>query len=231
MKKFAAAVALLGLSACANPYVGTPYSAPATPVTSVAIVDDSLPENAVAYEVASTMSNFGLIGALINAGVEGSRKNRVNEALDSVEYTPEENFEQFLVAALAENEIEATVLEGPAREKREFLREYPEAGEGRQALIDFSVTSFGYVNAGNQVWRPTVLADVKMVDALTGKMIMENRIAYNVVNAQTGVITIAPNPKYVFANREEMVTQPEMLAEGIDDALKVVAETAVRLMR
>ena len=37
MKKSVAAIALLGLSACAKPYVGTPYTAPAAPVTSVAI--------------------------------------------------------------------------------------------------------------------------------------------------------------------------------------------------
>lgn len=231
MKHYVAAAALLGLSACAKPYVGMPYAAPAEPVTSVAIVDDTLPDAAVAFEAASTMSNFGLIGALIDAGVQGSRKSRVNEALDSVNHTPEANFEQFLIDALAEKEIAAVVLEGEDREKRAFLKSYPTAPEGTQALIDFNVTSFGYVNAGNQMWRPTVMADIKMIDALTGKAIMENRIAYNAVNAQAGVVTISPNPDYVFHNREDMISQPELLAEGIDDALKQVAETAVRLMQ
>ncbi|MEH6723697.1 MAG: hypothetical protein V7686_09275, partial [Qipengyuania sp.] len=74
-------------------------------------------------------------------------------------------------------------------------------------------------------------ADVKMVDALTGKTLMENRIVYNGVDAQAGVVTIAANPAYVFENREDMITQPERLAAGIDDALRRVADTAVRLMR
>jgi hypothetical protein len=45
------------------------------------------------------------------------------------------------------------------------------------------------------------------------------------------VVTIAANPAYVFENREDMITQPERLAAGIDDALRRVADTAVRLMR
>ena len=231
MKKPFAALGLLSLGACASPYVGTPYTAPAVQVTSVAIVDDTLADDAVAYEAASTMGNFGLIGGLIDAGVQASRKDRVNDALESVNHTPEANFEAFLIEALAEANIEAAMLEGPDREKRKFLESYPTAPAGVQALIDFNVTTYGYVNAGNQMWRPTVAADVKMIDAGTGKTLMENRIVYNAVDAQAGVVTIAPNPDYVFQNREDMISQPERLAEGIDVALKEVANTAVRLMR
>ena len=197
----------------------------------IAIVDDTLPEEAVAHEAASTMGNFGLIGGLIDAGVQASRRDRVNEALDSVNHTPEANFESYLVSSLAQSGIAAVMLAGPDREKRELLSDYPGAPQGTQALVDFNVTAYGYVNAGNQNWRPTVSADVKMVDALTGKTLMENRIVYNGVDAQAGVVTIAANPAYVFENREDMITQPERLAPGIDDALRRVADTAVRLMR
>lgn len=231
MKKSVAAIALLGLSACAKPYVGVPYTASATPVTNVVIIDDTLPADAIAYEAASTMSNFGLIGALVDAGVQSSRKSRVNDALESVNHTPEENFEAYLVQALAEANISAAMLEGQDREKRAFLASYPAAPQGAHALIDFNVTSFGYVNSGNQLWRPIVSADVKMIDALTGKTMMENRIVYNAVDPQAGIVTISPNPDYAFQNREDMISQPERLAEGIDDALKQVAQTAVRLMR
>lgn len=231
MKKLFAALPLLALCACAKPYAGVPYAAPAAPMTSVGLVDDSLPEEVVAYEAASTMSNFGLIGALIDAGVQASRKDRVNDALEGIGYKPEETFETYLGQAMARNGVQTMVIESGTREKRKFLPKYPAAPAGVQALVDVNVVGFGYSNAGNQMWRPTVLADVRMVNAATGKTMMENRIAYNVVDSQAGVVTIAPNSEFAFQNREDMVTQPERLAAGLDDALRQVADAAVRLMR
>lgn len=231
MKVLVAAVALLSLNACASRYVGTPFAAPENPISSVGVVDDALPDSAIAAEAASTLGNFGLIGALIDAGVQSSRKSRVNDALETVEYDAEANFEKFLIDALAEKNIQATMVGSEDRGKREFLEEYPAAPEGAQALLDFSVDAYGYANAGNKLWRPHVTANVKLVDAVTGETLMENRIVYNPINPQAGVVTIAPDFDYVFQNREDMVTQPERLAEGIDVALKEVVATSLRLMQ
>lgn len=231
MKTFFAALPLLALGACASSYVGTPYAAPPMPLTSVGLMSDALPEDAVAAEAASTMGNFGLLGALVDAGVQSSRKSRVNDALDGIGYQPEPRFEQYMKDALASNNVSMVLVDGGTRQKREFLPSYPTAPAGLQALVDINVQAYGYINAGNKLWRPTVLADVRMVDAVSGKTLMENRIAYNAVNAQAGVITLAPNTEYSFQNREDMVTHPERLAEGINDALRQVAEAAVKLMR
>lgn len=231
MKKSFAALPLLALCACAKPYAGVPYAAPAAPITSVGLVDDSLPEEVVAYEAASTMGNFGLIGALIDAGVQASRKDRVNDALEGINYQAEPRFEAYVAQALSSKGMSVAVVDSGTRDKRKFLDNYPRAADGTQAYLDVNVMHYGYSNAGNQMWRPTVYADVRMVDALTGKTLMENRIAYNVIGAQAGVVVIPANPQYVFANREDMVSQPERLAEGIDDALRQVADAAVRMMR
>nr|WP_137678658.1 hypothetical protein [Parerythrobacter lutipelagi] len=230
MKKTFVLLAALSLGACANPYVATPYTAPAGGLTSVGIADDSIPEDAIAGEAASTMSNFGLLGALVDAGVQASRKSRVNEALDSVNYQPEEMFEAYLIEAFKKKNINAMLLAGPDREKREFLTDYQDAN-GAQAVLDFNVTEHGYINAGNQLWRPAVAADVRLVDAVSGKTLMENRIVLNPIVVQEGTITLSPNPDYVFQNREDMISQPERLAAGIDDALMKVADAAVNLLQ
>ena len=230
MKRIFAALAPFGLVACASPYAGVPYAPPATRVEKVALAADPLPEKVIAYEAASVAGNFGLIGALVDAGVQASRKDRVNDALESINYAPEPRFEQYLTEALAQQRIQLAVSKGPNREKRKFLAAYSGA-DGAQAYLDFNVTSFGYLNAGSQMWRPVVTADVRLVDANTKKTLMENRIFYNPITPQDGVITISPNPEYQFRNREDMVTQPEKLAAGIDDALRQVADTAVKLLR
>lgn len=230
MKKTFVALSALMVAACAKPYVGIPYTAPAEPLDTIGIVDDSLGEEAGAREAASALGNFGLIGALISEVDQNNRKNKVNDALRSVDYTAETNFEGFLVAQLAERGVSAAVIESGEREKRKFLEEYPAAPEGVQALLDVAITYYGYTNAGGTMWRPTVAADVRLVDAIDGSTLLENKVLYNGVGAQEGVITISPNPDYAYGNRDEMVADPERLAEGIDVALKEVAATIVRLM-
>ncbi|WP_133303938.1 hypothetical protein [Aurantiacibacter aquimixticola] len=231
LKLLVAVGAMASLSACASTYVGTPYTAPDVPVTRVAVADDALPENVIARQAASTMSNFGLIGGLIDAGVQASRKDAVNEALDTIGYTPEETLEALIVERFAGTGVTASVVEGPDREKREFLVEYPVGPAGTQAHFDLVIQQFGYMQAGGNAWRPAVLADVRMVDATTGATLLENRIALNWVDSPAGVIALSPNPAYAFANREDMVTNPQLLAEGIDDALATVVDAAIGLIR
>ena len=226
-----ASVAMLALAACQSTYVGKPYVAPEAGLSNVAIADDSLPADVIAYQAGSTMSNFGLLGAMIDAGVQSSRKGAINEALESIEYEPEAAFEAYVIEALGRQGVEAAVIEGPDREKREFLVDYPEAGEDVQAYLDIVVVSYGYMQAGGNAWRPAAAADVRLVDRATGKTIMENRIYNNIVGATAGVITISPNPEYTFQNREDMTTNPERLADGIDDALRAIVDGAVGLLR
>lgn len=226
-----ACVASTLLGACAKPYVGTPFTPQSAPLTVVALADDSVPESVIAYQAGSTMSNFGLLGALIDAGVQSSRKGAVNEALEGISYDPENMVEQYLIDTLGQQNITAAVVDGPNREKREFLVSYPAASAETQANLDFVVTSFGYMQAGGNAWRPAVTADVRLTGVTDGKTLMENRIAYNIPNTQAGVITVSPNPDYVFANREDMVSNPERLADGLNDALRKVVEVAAGLLR
>ena len=221
----------LTVAACAKPYVGVPYTAPVEPITSVGILDDSLADEAEAREAASVLGNFGLIGALISEVDQTNRKNKVNEALRTVDYQAEENFEKFLVEELGEAGVTAMVVKGPDRNKRKFVEDYPKAPAGVQALLDMNVMYYGYANPGGTTWRPTVYADVRMIDALSGKVLLENRIAYNPIGVEEGIITLSPNPAYAFDSRDQMAEDPALLAEGLDVALREVARTAVRLMR
>jgi hypothetical protein len=232
MKKLIVSAMLAAtLSGCASRYAATPYLAPAQPVQAVALAQDIAPAEASAFEVASVGSNFGLLGALIDAGVQGSRKDRVNEALTGVQFDAEKEMQSFLADALQGKNLRVTMLNGEDRKKREFLLKYPQNGDA-QAILDVVVLNYGYISAGSgQPWRPTILADVQMVDASGKQTLLKNRIGYNVVNPQQGIITLYPDPQYVFSGREEMVTNPEKLAEGLRVALKAVATESVKLIQ
>ncbi len=229
--RFAAVAMAASLSACTSTYVGKPYAAGPEPITRIAIADDSLPEGVSAVEVASIGSNFGLIGALISAGVENSRENAIEQALATVSFDAEADLERALIDAFQANGVESAVSSGSKRTKRTFLVDYPGA-QGAQAHLDLVATHYGYVSAGHgQPWRPMADVQVRLVSTDGKKVLLENRIAYNVMNAPNGVITIAPDPQFTFNNREEMKNNPDRLANGLRSAFKQVASTAAGLLR
>ncbi|QIG79571.1 hypothetical protein [Stakelama tenebrarum] len=229
---FIAAALAATLGACSNSYVATPYTGSAQPITKVAISDHSTPEEIAAFESASVGSNFGLIGALIDAGVQDSREDALDAALATVDFDAEADMETALVSAFAEKGVSAAVVENGNREKGKFLVRVPDQTGEAQVFLDIVVTHWGYAASGSgKKWRPSVYASVRLLSLPDHKTLMENRIAYNVLGAPRGVVTLAPNPEYAFENRDEMKSDPERLAEGLRDAMHRVAETAVGLLQ
>jgi hypothetical protein len=72
---------------------------------------------------------------------------------------------------------------------------------------------------------------VRLVSASDRRVLLENRIAYNTMRPPRGVITLTPNPEFVFNSREEMVADPERLANGVRDAMQQIAATAANLIQ
>ena len=224
-------VAILSLGACVSPYIATPYDRSTANVSSVAVVDDALEPEAMAYEVASTGANFGLIGALIDAGIQESRKDAVNNALRGVQFDAEGVVEARLATAMRGQGYSVTQLTGP-RAKRDFLVTYPSAEGGTDAYLDLVVTNYGYMSSGaGQPFRPTVYAKVRLMRASDNGLLMENTILYNPIGPTEGMITLSPNPEYAFQHREGLLADPARLAAGLEDALNQVADTAAQLLR
>jgi hypothetical protein len=229
-KKLLVVAAAMLVTACASPYVATPYDRASANITSIAMVDDALPEKPLAYEVASVGSNFGLIGALVDAGIQAERQNAVHNALEGIDFNAESRLEAHLSQVLQADGYTVAVLPEQARAKREFLGTYPDAG-GAQAYLDVVVNGYGYLSSGaGQPFRPYVLAKVKLVRVSDGAKLMENIIVSNPLGAEEGVVTLPPNPEYAFNNRSELLADPNRLAAGIEDALFNVANTAARLL-
>lgn len=231
-RKLAGLVAALSLGACASPYVATPYDRAAAGVTGIALVEDSLPEKAIAYEVASVGSNFGLIGALIDTGIQLERQDAVNDALAGIQFDAEGELETRVISALSAEGYRVAPLPGDARKKHDWLESYPAAPAGTDAYLDIAIIHYGYMSSGaGQPFRPTVGAKVKLVKVSDGSTLMENQIVYNPLNTVQGIVTIAPNPDYAFRNRSDLLADPARLAAGIEDALNQVADTATQLLR
>jgi hypothetical protein len=232
LKNLIGLVLAAGLGACASAYVGTPYERASTNIHRIAIADDSVPPKLTAWEVASAGSNFGLIGALVDAGIQGDREHEMTAALTSIGFDAEAALEQRLIATLGTEGYEAAVLPGSEREHRVFLTAYSGAPDGTDAYLDVVVTNYGYISAGvGQPWRPTAQALVRLVRASDNTTLMENQIVYNAMYVQQGVITITANPQFAFQNRDAMTADPQMLAAGLEDAFNQIADTAAHLLQ
>ena len=232
-RKIIGIVAILSLGACASPYVAKPYDRAGANVQSIAVVDDSLPERAIAFEVASTGSSFGLIGALVDAGIQSSRQDAVNEALNGVSFNAEQVMETRIASALSREGYTVAVMDNGVRPKRDVLATYPTAPAEADAYLDIVVTQYGYLSPGaGQPFRPHAAAVVKLVSVADGTTVLaENIVTYNPIGTPQGIVTITPNGDYIFRNRGELLADPQRLADGLTDALNQVADTAAQLLR
>lgn len=221
------------VSACVSPYVATPYDRSAYSVERIAVMPDSVPPEPIALEVASAGSNFGLIGALVDAGIQASRQDAIKDALEAEGFDPQAVMERRIATALQGHGYDVSIHPGPDRQRREFMVAYPTADGTRDAYLDLVLVHYGYLSAGAfQPFRPSVEARVRLVSAADPTaVLMENLIVYNTMYPQEGVIVLTPNPAYAFQNREEMLADPTRLAEGIEVALNEVADTAARLLQ
>ncbi|MDB5476248.1 MAG: hypothetical protein JWP49_1759 [Phenylobacterium sp.] len=231
-RSLAVAAAALSLAACASPYVGKPFDRASASVQTLGLAGDAVPEKATAYEVASVGSNFGLIGALVDAGIQSSRQKAVDAALEGAGFDPEAKLQSRLVSKLAAEGYKVEPLANAARPKREFLAAYG-ADRKVDAYLDVVLVSYGYLSSGaGKPFRPSAYANVRLVSAKdTSKTLMQNRIVYNPLVEEKGVISLTPNPAYAFNNRADLLADPKRLAAGLDDALDQVADAATQLLR
>jgi len=231
LRLVAGLAALATLSACASPYVSTPYDRGPANIQSIAIMDDSLPDNVAMYQSASVGSNFGLIGALADGVAQAGREGRLKTILDKQSFDSETVFEQALATSLGAQNY-TTSSAGQARKNRAFVEKYPAGADGKGAYLDVAVINYGYLAAGfGTPYRPAVTANVRLMSA-DNKMLMDNRIEYNPLMAQQGVIALTPNPEYSFMNIDEMEKAPPgKVTEGLKEALTVVADTIANLLK
>ena len=223
----------LAVSGCvSSPYVGTPYDRASAGVTSIGMAEDSVPEKAIALEAVSAGLQFGLVGALIDSGIQASRQDALNDALLTVQYDAETQLEIYLAERLRDMGYSVSMLPGEPRETREYIKTYPLGDRPVDAYLDVVVREYGYHSAGASLpFRPYADATVRLVDAESGSILMENAIVYNGMNPSEGVITLSPNPEYAFTSREDLLGDPNRTAAGIQDALNRIADTTAQFLR
>jgi hypothetical protein len=229
----AAAFTML-VAACAPPKV--PYDR-SDGVKTIGLVTPRFPDGPVVFLASSVGQSFGLIGALIDAGMQADREAKFKAVLEQQKFSTPEVFLQALTAELQARGY--TVIVIPLqREGTEFTAKYPANAEPKvDAYLDLVAYSYGYIAAGigdSTPYRPAFALKTRLVSAKNAALLMQDSIVYNPVRPAAGsteYITIAPDPSYGFANFDALMADPEKAVKGLQIATEQSAQAVGKLLQ
>lgn len=228
------AVLALTLAGCAgNP--GVPYDRGASKdVKVIGLVTPYFPKTAGVVRASSAGQSFGLVGALVEAGLQSARESRFATTLASQSIDAQALFVNGIRESLVAEGY--SVVDVPAaRDSADYLEKYPEAAERPvDAYLDLFVGSYGYVAAGmggSTPYRPFVTSGARLVQRKGGLVLMRDVVAYNPINAGDKLVSIAPDPQYVFADSDALNEDPAKAAQGIRQSLQATTQSIATLLK
>lgn len=142
--------------------------------------------------------SFGLVGALIDAGMQESRESDLRDVFRGQNFAADE-----IVLTEMKSSLEARgykVINVPVTRTGQALKKDYMGLSGADAYLDMTYY-YGYISAGiagATPYRPFFYSDVRLVKASDSAVLMEDSIFYNPMNAPKGRVVIAPSPDYAF---------------------------------
>jgi hypothetical protein len=220
------------LSACQSmPQV--PYDrATAGNIKTINIVTPAAPERPRVVLMSTVGQSFGLIGALIDAGMQEAREDDFEDITKAQNFAANDAFKKHLDQALRADGYAAVYSEAK-RAQHGFLKSYSAPSSGAaDAHLDI-VMNYGYYATGLATpYRPFVYMETKMVRASDNALLMQKTVFYNPLNAPPkDAVTIPPDPAYEFPDFESIEKDPAKAVKGLDHAIQQVAGAMGVLLR
>ncbi|HTJ63056.1 MAG TPA: hypothetical protein VL899_04530 [Alphaproteobacteria bacterium] len=230
----AIALASACLSACA-PKPEIPFDrAAGPPIKTIGVLTPKTPDGAAVILATDVGRSFGLIGALVDAGMRASRETKFKAALASENFS----FNDVSSKALKDCLVQAgyAVVDVPVtRSSSGFLKTYPKAADTKvDAYLDTVILGYGYVAAGigdSTPYRPALQAQVRLVRAADASILMDDTIIYDPIGSPVNAVTISPPESYQFTNFDSLVADPLHAVADLDDAIVQSEQAACRLLR
>ncbi|HEY2071713.1 MAG TPA: hypothetical protein VGG48_19290 [Rhizomicrobium sp.] len=237
--KFAPRLVGLGLALCLAGCVSAPPEVPfdhttATNIHRIAVLVPAMPEHPTVRLASDIGQSFGLIGALIDAGIETNHNDKLWAMMQEKGYVPTDAFSKDLVTALTEHGYEATLV--PAgRENDGTLKTYPPGAYDAYLDVTGIGIAYGYMAAGvgtSNPYRPFVYIRCRLIRAGDGAVLMQDAILYNPVNGLAAkALTVSPDPAYSFPGFDDLEADHGKTVQGVDAALHQSAEMIGSLLK
>ncbi|MFM9865822.1 MAG: hypothetical protein ACKVRO_19690 [Micropepsaceae bacterium] len=229
---FAAFAAAL-LSACQTlPQV--PYDrASAGSIKTINVVTPAMNEESRVVLASTVGQSFGLVGALIDAGMQASREDDFQAMAKAQNFAGKAAFAKHLDSALTTSGYAVAHDDVKRAANGDFLKAYAQPSTiPAEAHLDV-VLHYGYYASGlSTPYRPFVTANVKLVRNSDSALLMQKSIFYNPLNAAPEqTVTVPPNPAYEFSDFDALKANPEKAIKGLDEALAQVANAMGTLVK
>ncbi len=211
-----------------------PFEKSANNIKTIGILTPGTPSGAGVILASSVGRSFGIIGALVDAGMTASRDSEFDNELKRQNFV----FDDAVTKSLSDRLTAAgytTSVVSVVRKPLDFVKAYPKADDTKvDAYLDVYYGGYGYIAAGigsSTPYRPGVSLRVRLVRARDASVLMEDTIIYNPIGTPPDAVTIAPEPDDVFADFDALKADPERAAKGLYHAVDHTSDTVVKLLQ
>lgn len=233
----AAFAALLLLAGC-NTTPAIPFdSGSAKEIKTIGILTPDMPTGPSAILASTVGQSFGLIGALVDAGMQSARESDLRNILSQGEFHAHDKLMTGVISTLEGQGYEVRRVAVTRTERGQFLKSYPTSNtENVDAYLDIVMLGYGYVAAGissGTPYRPIAQTRLRLVSAKDSRVLKEDVIHYNRLNEgyETNNVTISPDPAYSFNDFAALERNPAKAVEGLEVAFVKSTEAIGSLLR
>lgn len=233
--RMAAVAAIASLAGCVSQPPEIPFDKSADNIHSIGIVTPSMPEKPSIWLASDVGQSFGLIGALVDAGMQASRDKEVWAMLTEEGKVPREDFAKAIQASLEAHGYAVKPI-AVERNSTDYLKTYPAADTGTDAYLDILVGNYGYVAAGignSTPYRPFLYLHCRLLRASDAKVLMQDTILYDPVTPipTDKSVTLSPDPDYIFPEFSNMEADHKRTAAGLDASFHQTADAVGHLLQ
>jgi hypothetical protein len=236
MRGFLRALAVAGallLGACAAPEV--PFDrTQGNQIQHIGVVTPKFPTGARVILASTVGQSFGLIGALIDAGMQQARESKFEAILKQQNFSEQDIFLAKLTSSLEAQGYTVSMINFQ-RQGSDFAARYPLEAEPKvDAYLDLIVTGYGYIAAGignSTPYRPICQVRVRLVSAKDSSVLMQDVVTYNPYGRSDKMVTIAPDPAVQYTTFDLLVADPDGAVKGLQSATEQTADTVGKLLQ
>lgn len=233
--RWAALFAALFLASCAGQQE-LPFDNTGPQIKTVGIIDPTLDEKPTIHLASSVGQSFGLVGALIDTGLETNRDDKAFAWMQAHSFAANAAFLKYLESDLQAHGYVAEVIPA-ARSGSDYLQTYPDrATTSADAYLDIVPLGmeWGYIAAGignSNPYRPYMAVKCRLVRAGTGEVLMQDIVIYNPIGETKNTIALSPDPVYAFPDFDSMEADPAKTVAGMGQSVHQTADTIAGLIR